>query len=191
MSSDWTTGAAKTAGVFVLGAASAAGLMWSLFRPSAEPVMVLRSAPTEQRVEANAGAVVVVPRESAPGPVAAQTHASLAPVAPAQTMRTISAAPEAPPEPAAEPTALPAPEAAPAAPAPAPPPQPAATRTININTASGAELELLPGIGPALAGRILEHRAKIGRFRSVDQLDDIKGIGPKVLAKLRPLVRVE
>ena len=65
------------------------------------------------------------------------------------------------------------------------------TRTINLNTATRAELELLPGIGPALAGRILEERGRLGRFGSVEQLDDVKGIGPKLMEKLRPLVRVE
>jgi comEA protein len=82
--------------------------------------------------------------------------------------------------------------AAPAA-APQPPPRqaPALTRTININTASGAELELLPGIGPALAGHILEYRQKNGPFTSVDQLDNVKGIGPRTLERLRPLVRVQ
>jgi len=65
------------------------------------------------------------------------------------------------------------------------------TKKININTASAAELELLPGIGPALAGRIVEHRSQHGRFTSVDRLDDVKGIGPAKLAKIRELVRVE
>lgn len=62
--------------------------------------------------------------------------------------------------------------------------------TININTAAQAELELLPGIGPALAGRILEYRSQHGGFKSIADLDNVKGIGPKTLAKLTPLVRV-
>jgi competence protein ComEA len=66
-----------------------------------------------------------------------------------------------------------------------------ASRTVNLNTASAAELEVLPGIGPAMARRILEYRSRYGRFSSIDQLDQVKGIGPKTLEKLRPLVRVE
>jgi competence ComEA-like helix-hairpin-helix protein len=81
------------------------------------------------------------------------------------------------------------------APAPAPAHKPAAgakpTHMVNLNTAGQAELELLPGIGPALASRILEERRRLGRFSSIDQLDDVKGIGPKLMAKLRPLVRIE
>lgn len=64
-------------------------------------------------------------------------------------------------------------------------------RTINLNTATAAELELLPGIGPALAQRILDERTTRGAFTSIDDLDRVKGIGPKLLAKLRPHVRVE
>ncbi|MEX2217714.1 MAG: ComEA family DNA-binding protein [Phycisphaerales bacterium] len=65
------------------------------------------------------------------------------------------------------------------------------THAINLNTATGPELELLPGIGPALAGRIIEHRKANGPFTSIDQLDDVKGIGPRTLERLRPLVKVE
>jgi competence protein ComEA len=62
---------------------------------------------------------------------------------------------------------------------------------INVNTATQAELELLPRIGPAMAQRIIEYRTKSGAFKSVEDLDKVKGIGPKTLEKLRPLVRVE
>jgi competence protein ComEA len=64
-------------------------------------------------------------------------------------------------------------------------------RRININTATRAELELLPGIGPAVAQRIIDHRAAHGRFASAADLDNVKGIGPKTLEKLKDLVRVE
>lgn len=69
-------------------------------------------------------------------------------------------------------------------------PAPPAPR-ININTASREQLDLLPGIGPAMADRILAVRARIGRFASVDDLRHIKGIGPKVFEKLAPLVTAE
>lgn len=64
-------------------------------------------------------------------------------------------------------------------------------RKININTASAAELELLPDVGPTLARAIIEHRRKHGPFRSVEGLDEVSGIGPKRLERLRPLVVVE
>jgi competence protein ComEA len=62
---------------------------------------------------------------------------------------------------------------------------------VNLNTATAAELELLPGIGPALASRILAHRARIGRFTSITQLDDVEGIGPRTMERLAPLVVAE
>ncbi|MGE3107052.1 MAG: ComEA family DNA-binding protein [Phycisphaerales bacterium] len=74
---------------------------------------------------------------------------------------------------------------------PSPDDPPTASSTININTATLAELELLPGIGPSLAQRIIEHREKYGAFRSVDELDRVKGIGAKILQRVRPLVRTE
>jgi len=60
--------------------------------------------------------------------------------------------------------------------------------TVNINTAGLDDLQRLPGIGPALGQRILDYRKDHGRFNSADQLDQVKGIGPKKLAKIKPLV---
>jgi competence ComEA-like helix-hairpin-helix protein len=58
---------------------------------------------------------------------------------------------------------------------------------VNINTASQAELEALTGIGPVIARRIIEGRP----FRSVDDLDRVKGIGKRRLEEIRPLVTAE
>lgn len=62
---------------------------------------------------------------------------------------------------------------------------------VNVNTASEAELERLPGVGPAKARAIVEHRKKSGGFRSVDDLVEVPGIGEKALARLRPHVTVD
>ncbi len=56
---------------------------------------------------------------------------------------------------------------------------------LSLNHATQAELEALPHIGPTLAKRILRARP----FSRVEQLDDVKGIGPATLAKLRPFVK--
>ena len=60
-----------------------------------------------------------------------------------------------------------------------------ASGMVNINTASASELEKLPGIGPALAQRIVEHRDSHGPFASVDALTDVPGIGKAKLEGLR------
>lgn len=61
---------------------------------------------------------------------------------------------------------------------------------INLNTATAAELEELPRIGPAMAQRIIEWREANGRFTSVEDLLAVSGIGEKMLEALRPLVTV-
>ena len=57
--------------------------------------------------------------------------------------------------------------------------------SIDLNTADVAELEELPGVGPAIAQRIVEHREKNGPFTSVDGLLDVSGIGPATLEEIR------
>jgi competence protein ComEA len=61
---------------------------------------------------------------------------------------------------------------------------------IDLNTASEQDLESLDGVGPAIAQKILAYRQEHGGFRSVDDLDQVSGIGPKKLTSLRPHVRV-
>lgn len=62
---------------------------------------------------------------------------------------------------------------------------------ININTATRAELMRLPGIGAGLAERILEHRARYGRFRRPAHLMMVNGIGARRFEKLQQFVSVE
>jgi competence protein ComEA len=61
---------------------------------------------------------------------------------------------------------------------------------VNLNTATADELDALPGIGPVLAQRIVDHRDQEGRFTRVEQLDDVPGIGPALYAQIAPRVRV-
>ena len=70
--------------------------------------------------------------------------------------------------------------------------RPAATTAaaINLNTASVAQLETLPGIGKSTAERILEYRQKNGAFKKVEDLMNVRGIGEKSFLKLKPLVTV-
>jgi competence protein ComEA len=61
---------------------------------------------------------------------------------------------------------------------------------INLNTATQAQLETLPGIGPSLARAIIAERVRRGGFRRVADLGSVRGIGPRRLAELQPLVTV-
>jgi competence protein ComEA len=65
------------------------------------------------------------------------------------------------------------------------------TTRININTAPAKELETLPGIGEALAQRIIEHRQKYGSFRRAEHLMMVRGISDKRFRALRQLITVE
>ncbi len=61
---------------------------------------------------------------------------------------------------------------------------------VDLNTATAEQLDALPGIGPTTAQRILEHRARIGRFQRVEELLDVPGIGQAKLDALDGLVVV-
>ena len=65
-----------------------------------------------------------------------------------------------------------------------------ATGPVNLNTADAELLDSLPGVGPATAAAIIEHRARVGPFTSIDQLLDVPGIGDAKLEALRDLVTV-
>ena len=67
----------------------------------------------------------------------------------------------------------------------------ALTAAIDVNHASAAELQKLPGIGPKLSQRIIDERTLRGPFKTVDELRRVPGIGPKTLQRLRPHVAVE
>jgi len=66
-----------------------------------------------------------------------------------------------------------------------PPAQP-----VNINAATSEELQLVPGIGPSTAEKILQMRKSYGPFKSVDDLLAIRGLGPKRLDKMRKYLTV-
>ena len=61
---------------------------------------------------------------------------------------------------------------------------------VDLNHAGVAELDALPGIGPVLARRILEHRQHSGPFRRVEELRAVRGVGPRLLERLRKRVSV-
>jgi competence protein ComEA len=69
------------------------------------------------------------------------------------------------------------------------PPPPTVRFTVNVNSAPAAELAVLPGLGPALAARIVDHRREHGPFETVEDLLDVPGIGPATLEAMRPHLR--
>jgi competence protein ComEA len=81
--------------------------------------------------------------------------------------------------------------------APTPAPQaeggaaPVATGPINLNTATQAELETLPGIGPSIAGRIIEYREANGPFATIEDIQNVSGIGPAIFEDIKDLITVE
>ena len=63
--------------------------------------------------------------------------------------------------------------------------KPAAAAVVNINTATAAEFEALPGIGAKTAARIVEYRQKNGPFKKVEELMNVRGLGEKNFLKLK------
>ena len=68
--------------------------------------------------------------------------------------------------------------------------QAATAPAVNVNTASATDLQKLPGVGPAMAARIIEYRDKNGGFKKLEDLMNVKGIGEKTFLKLKPLVTI-
>ncbi len=62
---------------------------------------------------------------------------------------------------------------------------------IPVNTAPASELQKLPGIGPKLAEAIIEYRTRSGPFETIEQILEVKGIGPAKLGRIRPLVQLK
>ena len=73
---------------------------------------------------------------------------------------------------------------------PSPKPTVETSAPLNLNTATQAQLEALPGIGASTAVRILEYRQKNGGFKKVEDLMNVRGVGEKSFLKLKPLVTV-
>lgn len=61
---------------------------------------------------------------------------------------------------------------------------------VDLNTADAALLDTVPGIGEVIAGRIIEYRNSVGKFKTVDELLNIKGIGEKTLEEMRDYLTV-
>lgn len=68
--------------------------------------------------------------------------------------------------------------------------RPRTTTSVNLNTATAADLEALPGVGARVAQRIVDYRAKHGPFRRVEDVMNVQGIGEKSFLKLKPMLVV-
>jgi competence protein ComEA len=62
---------------------------------------------------------------------------------------------------------------------------------INLNTATLEQLDSLPGVGPAIAQRIIDYRESVGGFKTVEEITQVSGIGDATLAKIRDLITVQ
>lgn len=67
---------------------------------------------------------------------------------------------------------------------------PVLSTPVDLNRADAKTLESLPGIGVVLAQRVIDYRTARGRFQTIDDLRAVKGIGPKTLERLKPLVMI-
>ena len=158
------TGPEGAAALVLLGALGA-GLAVERVRSAAEPV------PADLYAAADAAFASAAP-----------------PAEPGASPTTVAALPAPPADALSTPAAIADAEVA-AASAPRRASKPPPVRT-NLNTASAADLQRLPGIGPALAGRIVAYREANGPFRSPAQIVEVKGIGEKTFEKLAPWIHL-
>jgi competence protein ComEA len=70
-------------------------------------------------------------------------------------------------------------------------PEPSTGAVVNINTATLAQLDTLPGIGPAISQRIIDYRQKIGGFKNIEQIKDVSGIGDATFDKIKDAIIIE
>ena len=63
-------------------------------------------------------------------------------------------------------------------------------KVVNVNTATTEELQTIPGIGPATAGRILEYRKEFGKFDKVEDLVKVRGIGEAKMQRIKTQVSI-
>lgn len=189
-SSNQLAGAAKYGAVGILGFLAGAGTLWSVTTREPAPIAAAQQpAPIQQAPiivqppqvvihmppQSPAASPATNPGESGVmGPMPSAPNSSEAPAEVA--VPVVITPPTAPPS---EPTTAPSDAA------------PSRTAKLNINAATAAQFELLPGIGPSLASRIVAYRTAHGRFGSITELDKVEGIGPKTLERLAPLISVE
>lgn len=185
--SNQLAGAAKYGAVGILGFLAGAGTLWSV--TTREPAAIAAAQQPAPIVVQPPQVVIHMPPQGSPqsppmnsgdsgvmGPMPSTPDSS---GAPAEIVVPVVVSPPAPTETPDVPTPAPVATA------------PSRTAKLNINSATAAQFELLPGIGPALAGRIVAYRTAHGRFGSITELDKVDGIGPKTLERLAPLISVE
>jgi competence protein ComEA len=66
----------------------------------------------------------------------------------------------------------------------------ASTEKVNLNTATLEQLQTLPGIGPAMAKRVIEYRTKVGKFNKIEEIINVKGIGEKRFQRIKERLAV-
>lgn len=184
--------------------------MWLFLKPAPRATQPLPPMVMTDVVRADAPTTQITPETPLPiAPVAApappKPTADLDPAAITLIPRGSAQGPALPMMPVAQPNPpmpSPAPKATPSVPSSAKPkpnplsdpknaaPKPGAVQ-IDLNAATQAQLEQLPGVGPALAKRIIDDRSAKGRYTRVEDLDRVRGIGPKLLEKIRPHVTVK